>query len=102
MQLQGAYSADNVCAVLKHVLEEMFCTLVVDESKLDRCLDDPARYRHGNMLLTCFTIAGEDTNVCWRIEGPYDCYFDMSNLSRSVISPSLLHEAVHEEAEVLC
>ena len=83
VMLQGAYSASKVCDILKHVLEVMFCTLVVDESKLDHYLDDPARCRNGNMLLTCFTVAGDDTNARWLLESPYDCF--LCHIFRAVL-----------------
>ena len=83
VMLQGAFSDVKVCDLLKYVLEEMFCTRVVDESKLDLCLDDPARYSNANMLLTCFTIAGDDTNACWVIESPYDCF--LCHIFRTVL-----------------
>ena len=84
--LRKGFSAEKICEVIKHVLETTFGACypeVMDINSVDQALSNDDRNDIANIAQTCFTIAGDDTNVCWVVDGYYDCY--LGHLFRTVL-----------------
>ena len=76
---ERGFSADSMCGVIKDALTLVFDAHVPDAttpSEVLVALRHPDRddiYCGG--AHACFSIAGDDTNVCWRSHTQYDDYF---------------------------